>query len=191
MPRSIKDVINKAIAERKFNIAVNDENFTIVPTKFKTDNILMRTTSKRFTFDIAEGAHSMKPINVETAYFKRKEYVSASIDLFDVVRKLTKKGYLLFKYILDNIDYDSNRIDLPTEVIGTVIDSDNCQIKSNALRELINKNLIEKVDTTISKHIYAINIQEFFKGNFTDFIYKYKQKYNSNGEFGNRQDAND
>lgn len=192
MPRSIKDVINKTISERKFNIENGDIDFVIVPTNFKTNNEAVKVMSKKFTIDISEGAHVFKSVNIETVSFKRKQYISASLDLFDVVRNLTKKGYLLFKYILDNIDYDSNRIDLPTKLIGEIIGSDICQIKSNALRELINNKLIEKVDTTISKHMYAINIQEYFKGNFTDFIYRYRQKYGVvKDECSNRQNAND
>lgn len=188
MPRSIKDAINKAIAERKFNTEHDDIDFFIVPTNFKTNNRMVRVASKKFTFDITEGTHVLKPVNIESITFKRKDYVSASIDLFDIIRSLTKKGYLLFKYILDNIEYDSNRIDLTSEIIGKAISNDNTQIKSNALRELINNNLIEKVDTTLSKHIYAINVQEFFKGNFTDFIYRYRNKY---GERNNRKNADD
>lgn len=188
MPRSIKNAINKAIAERKFNIEHDDINFFIVPTNFKTNNQMIKVASRKFTFDITEGTHILRPIDIESVTFKRKSYISASLDLFDIIRGLTKKGYLLFKYVLDNIEYDSNRIDLTSEIIGKAIGNDNTQIKSNALRELINNNLIEKVDTTLSKHTYAINVQEFFKGNFTDFIYRYRNKY---GKCNNRKNADD
>ena len=177
MPRSIKDRINKVLNEQRFNKEHGDDNFLIVKTNFKTDNKMERGTSKRFVFDFAEGIHNIKPVTVDTIYFKRKPYVFASNDLFDVVRSLTKRGYLLFKYIIDNIDYDSNRIDLDSYVISEAIGSDDAQIRSNALRELINKNIIEKVDTSLSKHIYAINIQEVFKGNFNDWLFKYREKY--------------
>lgn len=188
MGRSIKDIVNRTINERKINIEHNDCGFLIVPTNFKTDNKIVMATTKKFTFDLSEGSNKIKEVCTETACYKRKPYVTASIDLFDIVRDLTKKGYLLFKYIIDNINYDSNRIDLDSDTIGRVINSNVKQVKSNALHELINKHLIEKVDTTINKHIYAINIQEVFKGNFTDFIYKYNNKYN-NDKCSNREDA--
>lgn len=186
MGRSVKDYISKSINERKAHIDNGDEDFYIVKTSFKTNHEIIRTMSKKFTFDIAEGAHIFKPINIETVSFKRKPYVSASLDLFDIVRNLPKKAYILFKYIINNINYDSNKIVLTTKDIAFIIEDDTQPVISKAINDLIRAKLIEKVNDPMNKNTYAINHNEIFKGNFTDFIYKYRKIY---GEYDENRNA--
>lgn len=108
--------------------------------------------------------------------------------MLDILKGLSKKAYIFFKHIVDNIPINNNYIILTTENIKNIINEKyDCNIYT-ILHELINKNIIAKSDDFDNKNKYVICHNLFFKGNYNQFIYKYNKIY---GEFNDIEDVDD
>lgn len=199
MKRSIADYI--AIKKRDYSLHLQyDENFCIKPTTFNTANDEMEYETSKFVRDITEEGHPVYKKQVITSVgFRRKNYLMSSNDLFDTVRKLPNQAYILFRYIIDNIDYDNNYIILSTQDIKNILNTKYQSVASKAINDLIYEDIIRKCKDTNEKNCYVINHQNFFKGNFTNFIISHnkiygvisKEEEEKNAKRNNRKDADD
>ena len=177
MRKSIADYIAKKNNEYKAHI-LYDENFYIKATTFATNNKEQEYEVMRYIKDITEDGKPIYKKKVTTTIgFKRKPYLIASNDLFDIIRSLPKQAYLLFKYIIDNINYDNNYIVLTTNDIKNILKTTYQPVASKAINDLISAGLIAKCADKEEKNTYCINHQEFFKGNFTNFIINHNKIY--------------
>lgn len=109
--------------------------------------------------------------------YRRKAYLTTSNDLFDIIRRLSKKAYILFKYIIDEVTPNSNKIKISTKDIAQIINSNDQPVISKTLNELIKAGLIHKAIDGDYKDVYIINHNEFYKGSYNNFIYKYGRLY--------------
>lgn len=190
MPRSIKDRINKSVEENKRHIAYGDYDFIIAKTTFPVKNSLSEYETMILQKDITEDGWVVRPKFINGLGYNRKPYISASLDLFDIIRGLSKKAYILFVYIIRNINMHSNKIILSPKDIADIIDEKHYSNVNKIVNELIKSNIICRSDNEIERNVFAINHNEYFKGNFTKFINMYNNIYN-NGECSNREDVND
>lgn len=192
MRRSIRDYINKKTEEIKAHYEY-DINFCIKPTSFKTNNREQDYEVMVYEKDITEdGTPIYNSNSIKTVSFKRNKYITATNDLFDVIKDLPRASYKIFKYIIDNIDYNYNHIKLSTEDIKRIIGTKYQSAASKAIGDLIKSNIICKCPDKTEKDIYCINHNKYFKGNFTNFIIKYNKIYGVvNGECNIREDVDD
>lgn len=157
-----------------------DKEFLVNATQFPIDTELVKTDFMSIVKDIGEeGVPVVKPKSLSGYTYRRKPYLTASFDLFDIIRSLPKKAYILFKYIIENIELSSNHITLTTEEIETAIGCNVQPVVSKAINDLIRAGLICKSTEPNTKNVYCINHQEYFKGAYSSFIYKYSKIYNN------------
>lgn len=198
--RSIKKAVGAVIKENKAHF-IFDKELCVLRTIFTRHNKITKYENKMLVGDITEGGVPISDIgevdpktmkllikNVDCIGFSRDPYLTSANELFDVVRKLSKRAYSIFKYIIDNIDFNHNYIVLTTKDIGEIINSTNKCTISNYLNELIKANLIAKANSCLVNDAYTINHNLFFKGSYNNFIYKYNKIY---GECDDRKNADD
>lgn len=177
MRRSIADYVNKK--KRDFEAHLKyDKDFHIKPTKFRTDNVEQEYEYMTYIKEYVEEGKPVYKKSTKTGLgFKRKKYLNASIDIFDVIRKLPNQAYILFKYIIKNINYDDNYIKLTTNDIKNILKTTYQPVASKAINDLIHANLICRCAYKEDRDIFCINHQEYFKGNFTNFIINHNNIY--------------
>lgn len=140
------------------------------------------------THDVTDGGIEVKHKIIEVSSYNWPNYISLSIGMLDILKGLSKKAYIFFKHIVDNIPINNNYIILTTENIKNIINEKyDCNVYT-ILHELINKNIIAKSDDFDNKNKYVICHNLFFKGNYNQFIYKYNKIY---GEFNDIEDVDD
>lgn len=192
MRRSVADYIDKKKKEYEAHI-LYDKEFLIKPTSFVTNNKEQSYENMSYIKDISEdGVPVYKKKTITGIGFARKPYIVSSNNLFDIVRSLPKQAYILFKYIIDNLDYNKNYIILTTEDIKNILNTKYQPVASKAINDLIDAKLICKCVDKTEKNTYCINHQEYFKGNFTNFIINHNKIYGVvNEQYNNREDVND
>ena len=192
MRRSVTNYIAKKKKEYDAHL-LYDSNFLIKSTPFNTNNKEQLYENMNYIKDISEeGTPIYNKHITEGIGFARKPYLVTSNNLFDIIRNLPKQAYILFKYIIDNLDYNKNYIVLTNNDIKEILNTKYQPIASKALHDLIDAKVIAKCTDEYEKNTYVINHQEFFKGNFTNFIINHNKIYGVvNDECSNRKDAND
>lgn len=84
----------------------------------------------------------------------------------------------------------SNKIIFSPKDIADIIDEKHYSNVNKIVNELIKSNIICRSDNEIERNVFAINHNEYFKGDFIKFINMYNNIYN-NDEFSNREDVDD
>lgn len=192
MPRSIKDIIARKIEDNKLHINNGDENFSISKTIFKTNNSISEYETMVMQRDISDEGWIVKPKIISGLSYNRKPYLTSSLDLFDIIRSLSKKAYILFVYIIKNIDVNSNRIIITPKELMNIINEKYYNNANKVLNELIKNKIIAHSANDLDKNTFVINHNEFFKGNFAKFIYTHNKIYGVvKDECSNRKNAND
>lgn len=166
--RGIKDYIisvvekidNKQIIKNRYDVT----NKLCVP-KFDINICSMNTEFKNVSND---GKPSFSTIQV----YKRLPYFNIAFEAIDAILYSSIKARKLFHYIVTHIK-DTNKIVLSTEDIMKIIDTVHKPVAYNTVKELIDANIIAKTDEKENgKHIYCINHNYIFCGNYIDFINK-------------------
>lgn len=200
----INDLNDKDMIKRGIGTAVGaikrqllyDKDMTIAKIKvtpankkaFKTKRSCKRMSTLVLTHDVTEGAVEIKPKTIEVLSYDRPAYFSFTNEALSIVNTLSRKAFILFQYIINNIPLNHNYIVLSTDEIKNIInEKHNCNAYT-ILHELLNKNLIAKSDDVDSKNKYVICHNLFFKGNYNQFIYKYNKIY---GESDDTENADD
>lgn len=154
-----------------------DKELDIVKTnKFEVVTSMHDSYAHMLFIDPNEGSEIITESKVCKSY-NRKPFISISNDFIITLCSLHTKAIKLFKYIIDNIEYGSNHIELDTDTILKVIEGKYQPEASKAINELISKNIVAK--SKEYKNCYVINHNEFFKGNYNNFMFKYNKLFNS------------
>lgn len=169
---------NKNIAIRKNKI---DEDILIESTIFSINNNLENVEMQYI--DAADESIKYVPAKI----YNRGKYFTASNDYDEIIHNLSKKAFILFKYIKNNILFNSNYIVLTSDKVGQIIDE---KYKTNIykyIKELIDANIIAKSPNAENKFTYTINHNLFFMGSYSRFINKYISVYGK--QCSNRKDV--
>lgn len=138
-------------------------NNDIVLPKFELDTEIVETVIKQ-----ASKNKNSNPIAVKM--YKRKPYINLTIDYIDEILGMTIKARKLFSYIIKH-SRNTNKIELSTKDVMKIIGTEYPNVVTNTIKELILHDIISKTnEKNGDKHIYCINHNVFFNGNYTEFI---------------------
>ncbi len=170
-----------------YNIAVKkntiDNDILIESTVFKINRTM--TNVEMQYIDAADEAVKYIPAKV----YDRHSYFTASDDYDEIIHGLSKKAFMLFRYIKQNIIINSNYIILTHDLVGEIINEPHKSNIYKYIKELIDKKIIAKSPNAVNQFTYTINHNLFFKGSYSRFINKYINVYGE--QCSDRKDADD
>ena len=165
----------------RINKRVYDKNNLIEPTPFNVKDNLTHINMFRIV-DASDDAVEY----LDGYSYNRDKYFTASMDYDYAIRNLSKKAFILFEYIKNNIDYGSNYIVLNTDTIGEIIDEKHKANIYARIKELIDNNLIARSHSATNKNTYVINHNLFFIGSYNKFVNDYNHIYTKTESIENK-----
>lgn len=111
----------------------------------------------------------------KTCFYKHNMKVQTTFGCIDIIHSLSAAGFKLFKYIVTNIDKDSNAIYLPPDILKIATEDKTGNHIRRTVKELVDKKLIAR--SKVDKDIFVINHEYFFVGNINIFQYNYNELY--------------
>lgn len=154
--RSIAKKNNKAI------LYTEDTIFPINANDYSTE----------INLRVMEG-NEIKNRNFKCKRYTRKPYYAFTLTALEKYGNLSKKGKILFKFIIENLVPGANAFELKAESIRLVIDEKHISNTYKVIHELVKANLIAKAPNSKIRSMYTINHNEYFKGNYEQFVNNY------------------
>lgn len=165
----------------RINKRIYDKNNLIEPTPFSVKGNLTHVNMFRIVDAIEDTVEYLDEYS-----YNRDKYFIASMDYDYAIRNLSKKAFILFEYIKNNIAYGSNYIILDIDTIGEIIDEKHKANIYTRIKELIDNNLIARSRNATNKNTYVINHNLFFIGSYNKFINDYNKVYTKTESIKNK-----
>lgn len=116
---------------------------------------------------------ALDTINIIYDYIKDDDFIRIDKYFGYVLFKLSKPALKIIGYIINNIAFNSNKIELNTNQVCEKLNINSRSFYS-AVGELDKHSLVYR---TVKQGIYSVNPLHIFKGNLVKFIKMYKLKY--------------
>lgn len=169
--RGVANIKNKIIKEYiKDNINPN-----VCKSNFKIDTSYKLTNKTIYSY-IDGKRNIINYIGRDYNIFNKSPFMLISLELFTLAGELSKSGYRLLGYIFKNLKIGSPKIKLSNIEVAKELNEKYTYVISNAKKELINKNIIEKYKDGNNDE-YLINVSLLFKGKINEYLSDYGAIY--------------
>lgn len=156
---------------------IYDKGGIIEETNFNVCDNVKRCVMGRIGTVEDDGLNVVFNLEEGTTYERPMFFTADDEEYDDIIHGLTNKAFILFKYIKHNVPLEGNCIELRVENVARIVNEKYFQNTYKIIRELIASNLIAKSPTSKNRHIFTINHNLFFRGNYNKFVYNYSKIY--------------